>query len=286
MTCLWVGVVFALLYCAMRGSRRRYKEQLASASGDNRRPHRRHRVGDRRRRKLAGDQARNLLATLASGRHEPGARPTIGVALLGDETVYGQATARLETWSTTTTWVTDSRASWWGHRARSVTRELTAGGWHDRGEFTWILTSARAVGRSVRSGELVSISWASLAAVDVDARRESVLVDTANGWSGRLSGPGILPIVVMVVASWPQARGVAGRSRADRRQADRAVLGTWGQGSPPEAQRARPWAPQVMAVFSSPRSSRARARDVTIPTTPAETGNNEEQRAVATGSLR
>ena len=27
-----------------------------------------------------------------------------------------------------------------------------------------------------------------------------VLVDTANGWSGRLSGPGILPIVVMVVA--------------------------------------------------------------------------------------
>jgi hypothetical protein len=224
MTCLWVGVVFALLYCAKRGSRRRYKEQLASASGDNRRPHRRHGVGDRRRRKLACDQARDLLAALASGRQEPGARPTVGVALLRDETVYGQATVRLETWSTTTTWVTDSRASWWGHRARSVTRELTAGGWHDRGEFTWILTSGRAVGRSVRGSELVSISWASLAAAHVDARRESVLVDTANGWSGRLSGPGILPMAVMLIASWPQVRGVDGRFRAGRRQADRAVL--------------------------------------------------------------
>ena len=208
MTSLWVGIVFGLLYCAKRWSRRQPNEELAPALDNTEPPRRRHHLGDRRRRELANAQARDLVAKLASGRQEPSARPAFGLALQGAEAAYGQARARLETWSRTTTWVTDSRASWWGRRARSVTRELAAEGWRDNGEFTWLLTSARAVGRSVHGGELVPISWASLASADVDARREVVVLNMGNGWSGRLSGPGVLPIALLVVAA---LHGMEGR---------------------------------------------------------------------------
>jgi hypothetical protein len=82
-----------------------------------------------------------------------------------------------------------------------VTRELTTGGWRDDGQFTWLLTSLRAVGHSASSGKLVSIPWACLADAHVDTRGEVVVVEMCNGWTGRLSGPGVLSIVVMVVAA-------------------------------------------------------------------------------------
>lgn len=200
MTWLWVGVVLVLLCCATRWARRRYSAQPANGI-NHKRPRRRHRPGDGHRRRLAHAQARELIAALASERHEASARPAVGVAPQGGETIYGQAGARLETWSTTTTWVTDIRASWWGRRARSITREVAAEGWRDLGDFTWLLTSARTVGRSVRSGQLVSVPWASLAGVDMDERREVVVIDLGNGWSGRFSGPGVLPVAVLVVAA-------------------------------------------------------------------------------------
>ena len=164
MTCLWVVVLFALLYCARRWSHRRYSTPLANGVNNKRRPRRRHRPGDWHRRRLANAQARGLMAALASSPPEPSGRTAVGVALRSGETAYGRTTARLETWSTTTTWVTDTWSRRWGHRARSVTRELTVGGWRDNGEFTWLLTSARALGRSVRSGELVSMPWVPLPA--------------------------------------------------------------------------------------------------------------------------
>lgn len=209
MTWLWVGVVFALLYCAKRWSRRRYGTHLANAIDNKKRPRRRHCPGDGHRRNVAHRQARELLVALASGQPEPGARTAVGVALQGGETAYGQTPACLETWSTTTTWVTETRVRRWGRRARSVTRELTAEGWRDNGEYTWLLTSARALGRSVRSGELVSIWWSSLTDAHVDAGREVVVVDIANGKSRRLTGPGILPLAVLAVAACGGAQRVS-----------------------------------------------------------------------------
>lgn len=225
MTWLWVVVLFSLLYCARRWSRRRYSTQLANAIHKKKRPRRRHRPGDGHRRKVAHRQARELLVALASGQPEPGARTAVGVALQSGEMAYGRTTARLETWSTTTTWVTETQVRRWGRRARSVTRELTAEGWRDNGEFTWLLTSARALGRSVRSGELVSIWWASLASADVDARREVVVINMGNGSSGRLSGPGVLPIAVLVAATLD---GMEGASLSIRPEPARQHLRTCG----------------------------------------------------------
>jgi hypothetical protein len=52
-TWLWVGVVFALLYCAKRWTRRQQDRRLAVPLGDNGRPGRRHSLGDFDRRGLA-----------------------------------------------------------------------------------------------------------------------------------------------------------------------------------------------------------------------------------------
>ena len=82
--------------------------------------------------------------------------------------------------------------------ALSVTHELTVEGRRDSGKYRWLLTSAYALGRSVRSGELVSMRWVSLAGADVGASREIVVINMGNGRSGRLSGPGALPIAVLV----------------------------------------------------------------------------------------
>ena len=94
-----------------------------------------------------------------------------------------------------------------------MTWELTAEGWRDAGELTWLLSSAGATGRSADSGELVSISWADLAGAVVDMRRELVVVYMGNGWSGRLSGPGVLPIAAMVAAALRAMAGPLGTAR-------------------------------------------------------------------------
>ena len=47
----------------------------------------------------------------------------------------------------------------------------------------------------------MSIWWASVAGTEVDVRNEFVMLNTANGWRGRLSGPGTAPIAVAVVAA-------------------------------------------------------------------------------------
>ena len=108
--------------------------------------------------------------------------------------VFQQSKARLETWSTASAWVINSHVSWWGRHAKSTTRQVAVDGWRDHGEFRWLLTSARAVGRSFKGGELVSIWWASVAGAQVDVRSEFVTLNTTNGWRGRLSGPGTAPI--------------------------------------------------------------------------------------------
>lgn len=104
MTCLWVGAVFALLYCASRWSRHKRKEPLAPVLAARHRPRRRQRMGDRRRRELGKVQARKLVAAFARDLQAPRSRPALGTAPQTGATVHGQATARLETWSRTTTW--------------------------------------------------------------------------------------------------------------------------------------------------------------------------------------
>ena len=212
MTYLYVGIGLGLLCYAARWSRRRVDWLPASARDTGRRPRRRHRLGDNRRRRAALAQARRLVLALAYGRQNPFAHLVAGVVLEEGDVVFQQSTARLETWSTTSARVIDDHVSW-GRRAKSPGRQLTVDYWQDHDESTWLLTSARAVGRSVKGGELVSIWWASVAGADVDARNEFVVLNATNGWRGRLSGPGIAPIAVAVVAL-ATARRHSWRTRA------------------------------------------------------------------------
>jgi hypothetical protein len=200
-TYLWLGAGLAVLWCARRWLGRRAHGHLASGLRTERPPRRRHRLGDRGRRGAAHTQARQLVLALAFGTQDPVAHLAAGVVLEEGEIAFQQSRARLETWSTASVLVTDSRGSWWSRRVKSTARQVTVDSWRDHREFTWLLTSARAVGRSAKSGELVSIWWASLEGADVDVREELVILDATNGWRGRLSGPGIAPIAVAAVAA-------------------------------------------------------------------------------------
>ena len=83
------------------------------------------------------------LGPVATGYRERGhPRPTEA------EVVFQQSKARLESWSIASPWVIDSHVSWWGRHVKSTTRQVAVDGWLDHGEFRWLLTSARAVGRS------------------------------------------------------------------------------------------------------------------------------------------
>ena len=159
----------------------------------HRRPRRHRRVGDRRRRRVATEQARAIVAMLAAGGHAPVAHLDIGVVLQPGEAPWGHAQARLATWETQAVQVAASRVRSGGRRTDSAAREVTVSGWQDHGEIDWLITSLRLVGRTHADDELVSIWWSGLAGAQADLVSEAVHFDGNNGWRGDLTGPAVSP---------------------------------------------------------------------------------------------
>lgn len=193
----------------------------------HRRPRRHRRVGDRRRRRVATEQARAIVAMLAAGGYDRVAHLDAGVVLQPGEMPWGHAQARFATWETQAVRVARSRVRWGGRRVDSTVREVTASGWQDHGETDWLITSLRIVGRTHPGGELISIWWCGLAGTQVDLPSDAVHLDGNNGWRGHLTGPGVAPIGVAAVTAChgPEALPVhpgLGRLRRPATQAERS----------------------------------------------------------------
>jgi hypothetical protein len=215
-----------------------------------RRPRRHRRLGDARRRRMAREQARDLVAVLASGGHDPLVHLAAGVVLEPGEVAWQRTTARLAVWRTESTWVTHSRVSWWGRRAHSVGREATTSGWREHGSIDWLITSARLVGRAPGSGELISIWWAGLSGVQVDLGLGVVKLEATNGWRAQVAGPGVAPIAVAAVAA---CHGLADLAKHPALVCLRDHARGPGMSQGPEPSAVSPGAP-VLRLWSSGQS--------------------------------
>ena len=202
MSVLWWTVLGLLAWRLVAWSRRRRWHQ--PHPGDEplrRRPRRAHRLGDRRRRRAAESEARALVTRLATNDPGEGLDLAAGIVLRAGEIAWLRASARLSVWVSEAIWVTSSRSSWLGRRAQSVGAPRVRAGWRDEGSVEWLVTSARLAGRLPRTGEVLSIPWASVAGLEVDLPGGQVRIQTANGWRCVLSGPGVAPIAVAGVAA-------------------------------------------------------------------------------------
>ena len=197
----WIAVVLLAWRLAAWSHRRRWEHSPVGGGSLRRRPRRVHRLGDRRRRRTAELDARALVTRLATNESGQGLDLAAGIVLQPGEVGWLRAPARLSVWVSETSWVTASRSSWLGRRAESVGSSRVQAGWRDEGSVEWLVTSSRLVGRLPRTGELVSIPWASIAGLEVDLAAGQVRIQTANGWRCVLSGPGIAPIAVAGVAA-------------------------------------------------------------------------------------
>lgn len=166
-----------------------------------RRPRRHRRLGDRKRRREAAVAARALLAMLASGGQDPVAHLVVGVVLQPGEVPLIHARARLATWDTQAAQVTRARVRRWGRRFESMARQVAVGGWQDRGDVAFLITSLRLVGRIQPDGELLSIWWNGLDGIQVDLDVDTLQLDGVNGWRGQITGPGVAPVGVAAVAA-------------------------------------------------------------------------------------
>lgn len=212
MNVLWIVVGLLLLWRIVALSRRWRRPDWTGTMGarPRRRPRRHRRLGDRTRRHLAREQARELAVVIASDSRDPVAHLSAGVVLEPGERAWQESTARLSVWGTEATWVTPSRVSWFGRRAQTSGREATISGWRDCGRIDWLITSERIVGRLGRSGELISIWWGGLSNVQVDLDAEVIRLDATNRWRGHLCDPGIAPIAVAAIAACHGPAALAG----------------------------------------------------------------------------
>ena len=197
----WIVLVLLAWRLATWLHRRRREHPRLDGSSLRRRPHRVHRLGDRRRRRTAELEARALVTRLATNDPGQGVDLAARVVLQSGEVAWLRAPARLSVWVSEAIWVTSSRSSWLGRRGQSVSSSRVRAGWRDEGGVEWLVTSARLVGRLPRTGELLSIPWASITGLEVDLDAGMVRIQTANGWRCVLSGPGIAPIAVAGVAA-------------------------------------------------------------------------------------
>lgn len=207
-------IVVALLMAgrAVTWARRRGAPSWERSLGDHplhRRPRHYRRVGDRRRRRDAAEEARAVVAMLSAGGYDPVAHLDVGVVLKPGEAAWAQAQARLATWETQAVQVAASRVRWGGRRVDSTARKVVASGWQDHGDIDWLITSLRLVGRTRPDGELISIWWSGLAGAQVDLAGDAVHLDGSNGWRGHLTGPGVAPIAVAAVAACHGAGSLA-----------------------------------------------------------------------------
>jgi len=200
-TLSWIAALGLAWLAATGLHRRRSKRQRRSAQPLRRRPRRAHRLGDRRRRRAAAVHARELATRLAANDPRPGAHLAAGVVAQPGEVAWLRAPAQLSVWVSEPAWVTSTRRSWLDRRAESIGRWRASEGWQEEGRVDWLVTSARLVGRVPRSGELLSIPWASVVGLEVDLFAGVVRVQTANGWRCGLTGPGVAPIAVAGVAA-------------------------------------------------------------------------------------
>jgi hypothetical protein len=97
-------------------------------------------------------------------------------------------------------WTAYTQVSWLGRRARNITRESTTEGWQDHRQIDWLVTSQRVVGRRPASGELFSLWWSGVTGVEVDIKRDCIVLNTVNGWTGMLTGPTVAPLAVAAIA--------------------------------------------------------------------------------------
>jgi hypothetical protein len=202
MSVLWWFVVVLLAWRLATWSHRRRREHpQVDGSSLRRRPRRVHRLGDRRRRGAAELEARALVTRLATNDPGQGLDLAAGVVLRAGEIAWLRAPAHLSVWASEEVWVTSSRRSLFGRSAESVGASRVRAGWRVEGNVEWLITSARLAGRLPRTGELLSIPWASVAGLEVDLAGGQVRVQTANGWRCVLSGPGVAPIAVAGVAA-------------------------------------------------------------------------------------
>jgi hypothetical protein len=204
-----VGLLTLWRVIASVRPRRRAWEQRTGGAPSRRRPCRHHRPGDGKRRRLAREQARDLVGTLLAGGHDPVVHLAAGVVLEAGEVAWQRSMACLSVWSTESSWITRSRISWLGRRAHSASSEVVVSGWRDYGGIDWLITSARLVGRAPTSGELISIWWAGLSGVQVNLDAGVVSLDAANGWRAEITGPGVAPIAVAAVAAVAACHGPA-----------------------------------------------------------------------------
>jgi hypothetical protein len=199
-------IVVALLMAwrAVTWARRRVGPSWEQSLGGlplHRRPPRHRRVGDRRRRRDAAEEARAIVAMLSAGGYDPVDHLDVGVVLKQGEAPWAQARARLATWETRAVQVAASRVRWGGRRVDSTAQEVVASGWQDHGDIDWLITSLRLVGRTRPDGELISIWWSGLAGAQVDLAGDAVHLDGTNGWRVAMTGPAVAPIAVAAVAA-------------------------------------------------------------------------------------
>jgi hypothetical protein len=133
-------------------------------------------------------------------RPDPVAQLAAGVILQPGEDAWARVRARLAVRTSQAAWTANTRVSWLGRRARSVTCETSTYHWQDHGEIDWLITSERVVGRLPASSEMISLWWSGLAGVDIDLKRDRIVVNGVKGWTGKLTGPAVAPIAVTAVA--------------------------------------------------------------------------------------
>jgi hypothetical protein len=90
--------------------------------------------------------------------------------------------------------------NWLGRRAKTVTRDTSTLRWRDHGQIDWLITSERIVGRLPASREMISVWWSGLAGIDIDLKRDCIVLNGMNGWTGMLTGPAVAQIAVAAIA--------------------------------------------------------------------------------------
>lgn len=201
-----IALVAALIILAsIAGCARRSKVLRQAGHGTT--AARSRRLRHRRRRQAAGQRARSLAAAILDGRGDPTAHLAAGIVLHRGEIAWLQTRSRLGVRSSQPVWTVYTPASGWGRHTR---RASDSRAWVDHGAIDWLITSQRIAGRYRASGELISVWWSGLVGVDIDLKRDRLILNGVDGWIGQLTGPEVAPIAVAAVAMChePQALGV------------------------------------------------------------------------------
>ena len=190
-------IVLVAVLCAidraLAGCRARWHRRRSLPRG--------HRWLRRKHRRAAALQARALTQAIVGDRPDPTAHLAAGVILQPGEDSWLRVRTRLAIRSSQASWEAYGRASWTGRRTRNVVHEHPAQRWHDRVEIDWLITSLRIVGRLPGNSELLSVWWSGLTGFDINLKRNRIVLNAVNGWTGVLTGPSVVSIAIVAVAA-------------------------------------------------------------------------------------